>query len=102
MTSYGKRLLAVVLSALLVCVLVGLYIGIYLTRSPGSASAAALRSPAGVQLYLGTVAASETSDAHPSWVSYYVTDAQDQHWRHATTFTLPANTVIHVTVYQFD
>ena len=36
------------------------------------------------------------------WVSYYVTDSSDQHWRHATTFVLPANTLVHVTVYQFD
>jgi hypothetical protein len=29
-------------------------------------------------------------------------DSADQHWRHATTFVLPANTLVHVTIYQFD
>ena len=29
-------------------------------------------------------------------------DAHDQNWRHATTFVLPANSLVHVTIYQFD
>jgi hypothetical protein len=51
---------------------------------------------------MATVAASETTDKHPTWVSYYAVDANDSHWRHATTFDLPANTLVHVTIYQFD
>ena len=100
--SYGRRLAGVLIAVVVVCVLIGLYVGVYLTHAPGTASAAAPQTPTGVHLYLGTVAASETTDAHPSWVSYYVTDSSDQHWRHATTFVLPANTLVHVTVYQFD
>jgi hypothetical protein len=95
-------MLGVTFSVVLIGVLIGLYVGVYLTHSPGAASAAATDTSSGVHLYLGTVAASETNDSHPSWVSYYVTDANDQHWRHATTFVLPANTLVHVTVYQFD
>jgi hypothetical protein len=98
----GPRLLGVVASLVVIAVLVGLYVGLYLTSSPGAASAAATRTSAGVQLYLGTVAASEPNDPHPSWVSYYVVDANSGHWRHATTFELPANTLVHVTVYQYD
>jgi hypothetical protein len=88
-----------VIAAAIVCVAIGLYIALYLTNVPGSAAA---RSSSGVNLYLGTVAAAETTDPHPTWVSYYVTDAKDQNWRHETTFVLPANTLVHVTVYQFD
>jgi hypothetical protein len=102
MSAASKRLVGVVIAAVVVCVLIGLYIGLYLTTSPGDASAAATKSTGGTQLYLATVAASETTDAHPSWVSYYVVDAADGHWRHATTFVLPANALVHVTVYQFD
>jgi hypothetical protein len=83
-------------------VLIGLYIGLYLTTSPGDASAAGVTGSNGTNLYLATVAASETTDPHPSWVSYYVVDAKSEHWRHATTFVLPANTLVHVTVYQYD
>jgi hypothetical protein len=102
MSAAGKRLLAVGICAVVVCVLIGLYIGLYLTTSPGDASAAGVTGSNGTNLYLATVAASETTDPHPSWVSYYVVDAKSEHWRHATTFVLPANTLVHVTVYQYD
>ena len=102
MSAAGKRLVAVAICAVVVCVLIGLYIGLYLTTSPGDASAAGVAGSNGTNLYLATVAASETTDPHPSWVSYYVVDAKSEHWRHATTFVLPANSLVHVTVYQFD
>ena len=100
MSAYGKRLLGVTLVAAIVCVAIGLYVGLYLTKVPGSA--AAVQSPAGSHLYLATVASAELSDPHPTWVSYYVVDAKAQNWRHATTFVLPANTLVHMTIYQFD
>ena len=102
MSAAGKRLVGVAICAVVLCVLIGLYIGLYLTTSPGDASAAGVTGSNGTNLYLATVAASETTDPHPSWVSYYVVDAKSEHWRHATTFVLPANSLVHVTVYQFD
>jgi hypothetical protein len=102
MSAAARRVVVVAVCAAVVCVLIGLYIGLYLTTSPGDASAAGVTGSNGTNLYLATVAASETSDPHPSWVSYYVVDANDQHWRHATTFVLSANSLVHVTVYQFD
>jgi hypothetical protein len=100
MSASGKRVAGIVIAAAIVCVAIGLYIGLYLTNVPGSA--AATNSSSGVNLYLATVAASETTDPHPSWVSYYAVDAKDQNWRHATTFVLPAHTLVHVTIYNFD
>jgi hypothetical protein len=97
----GKRVAGIVVAAAIVCVAVGLYIGLYLTNVPGSAAATSSAS-GGANLYLATVAAAETSDPHPSWVSYYAVDANDQHWRHVTTYVLPARTLVHVTIYQFD
>jgi hypothetical protein len=82
-------------------VAIGLYIGLYLTNVPGSA-AATPRSAGSASLYLATVAAAEGTDPHPTWVSYYAVDANDQHWQHKTTYVLPANTLVHVTIYQFD
>jgi hypothetical protein len=96
----GKRALGVTVATAIVCAAIGLYIGLYLTNVPGSV--AATRSAAGTNLYLATVAASETTDPHPTWVSYYAVDANDQHWVHATTFEVPANTLVHMTIYQFD
>jgi hypothetical protein len=100
MSGNGKRLLGVAVGTVVVCVLLGLYVGVYLTSAPGSASAA--QTSAGTQLYLAAVPAAALNDPHPTWVSYYAVDANDGNWRHATTYVLPANTLVHVTIYQFD
>ena len=78
----------------------GLYIGLYLTNVPGSV--AATTNASGTHLYLATVPAAEPSDAHPTWVSYYVVNADAGSWRHDTTYVLPARTLVHVTIYQYD
>lgn len=100
MSAISKRLLWVSLATLAVCVLLGLYVGLYLVNVPGSA--AAVRSADGVHLYLGTVPAAELTDPHPTWVSYYSVDANSGHWRHVTTYVLPAHSLIHVTIYNYD
>ena len=100
MGSYGKRLFGVVVATVLVCLAIGLYIGLYLVNVPGSV--AATETSAGSQLHLATVASAEASDPHPTWVSYYAVNADSRDWRHDTTFVLPANTLVHVTIYQYD
>jgi hypothetical protein len=86
--------------AAIVCIVIGLYIGLYLMNVPGSA--AATQTASGLQLYLGTVPAAELSDSHPTWVSYYAVDARSQNWQHKTTYVLPANTLVHVTIFNYD
>ena len=100
MGSYGRRLLGVTLVTAIVCVAIGLYIGLYLTNVPGSVAAA--RVGPVTNLTLATVPAAALNDPHPTWVSYYVTAPNDTNWRHETTFVLPANSLVHVTIYQFD
>ncbi|HEY2258905.1 MAG TPA: hypothetical protein VGH45_04300 [Solirubrobacteraceae bacterium] len=100
MSGHAKRLIAIALGTAILCALLALYVFAYLTNVPGSASAA--QTPAGAQLYLGTVPASKGTDAHPSWVSYYSVNASSGDWRHVTTFNLPAHTVVHVTIYNYD
>ena len=94
------RLAGIAISVAIVCGLLGIYVGLYLTNAPGSA--AATTGPAGTHLYLGTVPAAELTDKHPTWVSYYAVDAQSRNWRHDTTFDLPAHTLVHVTIYNYD
>lgn len=77
-----------------------LYVDLYLTAVPSSA--AAVNTANGPQLYIATVAAAATDDPHPTWVSYYSVDAQSQHWVHATTYDVPANSLVHVTIFQYD
>ena len=37
----------------------------------------------------------------PDWVSYLARDSSGQ-WQHTTIYRVPAHTLVHVTVYQFD
>jgi hypothetical protein len=100
MSATAKRLAGVIVGVVITGVLIGLFVGLYLTNS--SSAVASAQSGADAQLYLGTVAAAATNDVHPTWVSYYAVDAHSGHWRHATTYVLPANTLVHVTIYQYD
>ena len=100
MNAYAKRLVGLVAGTAIVVVLIGLYIGLYLTNVPSSA--AAVQTPGGAQLYLASVPAAAPNDAHNTWVSYYAVDANGGNWRHATTYVLPANTLVHVTIYNYD
>jgi hypothetical protein len=96
----ARRLYGAIVATVLSCVLLGLYIGLYLTNA--SASASATQTSSGTHLYLATVPAAALNDNHPTWVSYYAVNADGSNWRHVTTYTLPANTLVHVTIYQYD
>jgi hypothetical protein len=95
-----KRSFLVLSAALVVSAAIAVYVVLYLTNVPSSVAAA--KTSAGANLYLATVPAAEPSDPHSTWVSYYVTDSHGNNWRHATTFVVPAHSLVHVTVYQFD
>jgi len=100
MSSYAKRLLGVIVTLGFALPVIGLYIGLYLLKVPGSA--AAVSTSAGKHLYLATVPAAELSDPHNTWVSYYAVNSGSRDWRHATTYVLPANTLVDVTIYEYD
>ena len=95
-----KRSILALSATALVVAAVAAYLVFYLTSVPGTAHAA--QTSAGTNLYLATVASAETTDPHPTWVSYYVTSSHDTNWNHATTFVVPAHSLVHVTIFQFD
>src|ERR1700744_863170 len=95
-----KRSILVLSAALVVCAAIAAYVVLYLTKVPDSARAA--QTSAGAQLYLATVPAAEVTDPHSSWVSYYQTHAKGTNWQHKTTYILPAHSLIHVTIFQYD
>jgi hypothetical protein len=39
---------------------------------------------------------------HPTWVSYLQKDPTTGQWIHDTSMTLPADSVVHMTIYQYD
>ncbi|HYB28525.1 MAG TPA: hypothetical protein VEF89_18060 [Solirubrobacteraceae bacterium] len=100
MSAQAKRGVFTVVALVAVCAAIGLYIGLYLINVPGSV--AATQTATGDHLYLATVPAAEVSDPHNTWVSYYAVNATSTVWRHDTTFEVPANTLVHVTIYQYD
>jgi hypothetical protein len=100
MSATAKRALWATVIAVVICAAIGLYIGLYLINVPGSV--AATQSSSGTSLYLATVPAAKGTDPHSTWVSYYAVSPSSTNWVHATTYTLPANTVVHVTIYQYD
>jgi hypothetical protein len=100
----AKRAVGVTLAVAIVGLAIGLYIALFLTSAPGSATAQT--SSSGANLYLATVPAAKGSDPHPLWVSYYAVQPNNANWRtgwkHDTTYVLPAHTLVHVTIYQYD
>lgn len=100
MSGIAKRVAGVTIVALAMLTLIGVYIGVYLLQAPPSA--AATSTAQGDQLYLATVGSGFSSDKHNTWVTYYAVDANSNHWTHATTYVVPANTIVHVTIYQYD
>jgi hypothetical protein len=98
----GAKLAIVIAGVLAVAVLIGFYIG-WLTGGPTpyrvpTVSAGGARS---VDLTLQTVAAVGSKlSPNKNWVSYLV--REHGVWHRSTVWTLPANTLVHVTVYNFD
>lgn len=100
---FAKKLLGVGTGVAIVGVLIGLYVATWATRFPATVSAAiGPLNSGGANLTLETVASigPKYSTSHPTWVSYLVRSGGK--WVHTTDFTVPANSVVHVTIYQFD
>jgi len=94
----GKAL-AVVAGVLAVAVLVGVYVA-SLTNGP-TPYRVPVANAGSVDLTLQTVAAvGPTLSPNPTWVSYLV--RENGVWKRSTVWTLPANTLVHVTLYNFD
>jgi len=82
-------------------VLIALYVALWATSFPQSVAATSASS-GGSQLTLETVGAigPKYSPSHPDWVSYLI--KSNGRWVHSTIYTVPANSIVHVTIYQYD
>jgi len=101
-SSAAWKLVWVGLATVVLGVAIGFYIAVYLRGTPPTISylpAAAGGSPQ-TNVTLQTVAAIGQGP-HPDWVSYFARKPQGK-WVHGTLLKVPAHSVIHVTVYQFD
>jgi hypothetical protein len=96
--SRAARLTAVLAGILVGAGLIAYYVVGYLRVSPPNVRAATTNG--GASLTLQTVA-SLGFGPHPDWVSYLVQNSQGK-WVHSTNLTVPANSLVHVKVYQYD
>jgi hypothetical protein len=95
-----SKVVAVAAGVLIVSVLVGFYIG-YLTSGPTPYDVPAAAHAHSVNLTLQTVAAvGPKLSPNENWVSYLI--QENGVWKRTTVWTLPANTIVHVTLYNFD
>jgi hypothetical protein len=100
---FVKKLLAVGAAVAALGGLIALYVADWATSFPKEiAATSAPANSAGANLTLETVASigSKYSPRHPTWVSYLV--RRGGQWVHSTDYRVPANSIVHVTVYQFD
>jgi len=98
-----RKLLAVAVGAIVVAALIGAYVS-FLTNGPTPFRppvAQAANGGKSVQLTLQTVAAvGPKLSPNENWVSYLI--RENGVWHRTTVWTLPAHTLVHVTVYQYD
>ena len=99
LSSLAARLVAIAVAALVVAALIGLYVADLLRSPPPVAARQTAAHTA--QLTLKTEAAVGPQGGNPPWVSYLVQNPQGK-WVHSTIFKVPAHSLVHVTVYQFD
>ena len=95
--SVRSKVLAIACTTALAVVLVAIYIVDFLAATPSTVKADP--APGGAQLTLQTVA-SYGHSPHPDWVSYLVRNQSG--WHHTTVFQVPAHSLVHVTIYQYD
>ncbi len=93
------RLATIAIAVLIVAALITIYV-VALIRGPATIEAGPGTGKT-AELTLKTEAAVGPQGANPSWVSYLVRNSQGD-WVHSTNFKVPAHSLVHVTVYQFD
>jgi hypothetical protein len=96
--SLGGKIVVIAVATVVSVALVVAYVTFFLEATPSTAVAAG--NAHGAQLTLQSVPAFGHAP-HPDWVSYLQRDASDR-WHHTTIWKLPANTLVHVTIYQYD
>jgi hypothetical protein len=103
MSVTARKLVAVLAAVAVLGVLIALYVALWATNIPQTVAATPVASePGTTHLTLQTDAAvgPKMSPGHPDWVGYLVLNKG--HWERSTVFSVPANSLVHITIYQFD
>ena len=102
MSVMAKKVIGVAVAVAVVGVALALYVADWATTFPPTvvASANPLIAGGGTRLTLQTVASIGPKYPNPGWVSYLV--KSNGKWVHSTIYQVPAYSVVHVTLYEFD
>jgi hypothetical protein len=99
MSARAQRILGVAVATVGACVLIAGYV-VFLMRSPERVAAVA-RPGQAAELTLQTVASLGPRYKRSSWVSYLARN-EDGDWVHSTHLEVPANSLVRVTIHQYD
>ena len=104
MTATTRKLMGVAAGVAVAGILIGFYVSGYLVgNTPAFRAQPVAAKTKTVQLVIQTVAAigPQMAPNHPTWVSYLVR-RDNGTWERSTVYTVPANALVHVTIYNFD
>jgi hypothetical protein len=99
MTARTRAILGIAVAVVAVGVLVAGYVGFFM-RSPREVAAVA-RPGRPAEITLQTVGALGPRYNRSTWVSYLARD-DDGDWEHTTHLKVPANSLVRVTIHQYD
>jgi hypothetical protein len=100
MSGRRQSVLGVAFVTIALCAAIAFYVR-SLASSPAAVASAAGTAPGSARLTLQTVGAIGPRYPHPDWVSY-LARAPDGRWIHSTNLTVPAHSLVRVTIYQYD
>jgi hypothetical protein len=100
MSGRRQRVLGVAVVTAAFCTGIAFYI-LSLTSSPAAVAGAAGTAQGSARLTLQTVAAIGPRYPNPDWVSYLARKPNGT-WIHSTNLTVPAHSLVRVTIYQYD
>jgi hypothetical protein len=103
-SAMARKLIGVIGAVIVVGILIGLYVSDWATSMPQTIAATpapgAVLPTANLTLQTDAAVGPQESPVHPDYVSYLV--KQNGKWIRSTIFKVPAHSLVHVTVYQFD
>lgn len=88
-----------VVIAFLIAVAIVISVFLYLIKYPATASAATGSTPGEYNVTMQTVGSLNYGE-HSTWVSYMI--QENGKWVHTTVLQVPANTLVHFTISQYD
>jgi hypothetical protein len=97
-TRRSAKLLYVAAGIAAAAALISYYVASYLVVMPPAVAASGSAPRASVTMQ---TVASLGFGPHPDWVSYLVQNPEGK-WVHSTVLTVPANSLVKVTIYQYD